>query len=264
MFTDLLIASILLTWLYMTVWYLLSIILKRNDIADMAWGLGFIYLTALALIMNNAPSLPAVVVLALVSIWGLRLFSHIYLRNVNKKEDFRYAKWRQDWGKWFYIRSYLQVYMLQGLLLIAVSLPAILIAGQETTFSITSWTAAGILLWIFGFLFETIGDMQLTKFIKDVGNKGKIMKYGLWKYTRHPNYFGEVVQWWAIWLILASTSLNLNTIFTGLIGPITITILIIFVSGIPLLEKKYKENKEYQEYAKLTNKFFPWEPKKSK
>lgn len=127
---------------------------------------------------------------------------------------------------------------------------------------VSAWTLAGLLTWAFGFYFEAVGDWQLRKFISNPQNKGKIMNQGLWQYTRHPNYFGEVTQWWGIWLILCSTSVAGNYKLLGLLGPVTITLLILFVSGVPLLEKKYADNKDFQKYAKRTNKFFPWSPRK--
>jgi steroid 5-alpha reductase family enzyme len=114
----------------------------------------------------------------------------------------------------------------------------------------------GILIWTFGFFFESVGDFQLSRFIKS--KKGGIMKSGLWKYTRHPNYFGEVIQWWGIWLIALSVSYG----WVSVIGPLLITFLILKVSGIPLLEKKMEENDEFREYKKNTSMFFPLPPKK--
>ena len=115
----------------------------------------------------------------------------------------------------------------------------------------------GIAIWIFGFYFEAIGDWQLSKFIQDPEKTG-IMKEGLWKYTRHPNYFGEVTQWWGIWLIALSTKYGLPSI----LGPLAITFLILKVSGIPPLEKKYADNEDFKKYKKKTSKFIPLPPKK--
>lgn len=248
--------------LYMTAWFLLATMKKRNDVADTAWGLGFLVAAVSALSINTARSGVSFLVVILTAIWGLRLAIHIATRNKSKTEDFRYAQWRKDWGKFFLIRSYFQVFILQGLLLVLVSLPVTLTAGIQQTLSVSAWLAAGVVLWVFGFGFEAIGDYQLRKFIASKPAKGSIMQTGLWQYTRHPNYFGEVTQWWGLWLICASTSLPFGTKLFALIGPVTITILILFVSGVPLLEKKYANDKNYQAYAKRTNKFFPWNPRK--
>jgi steroid 5-alpha reductase family enzyme len=187
----------------------------------------------------------------LVTIWGIRLSWHIFLRNKNKTEDFRYLAWRNEWGKWFYIRSFFQVYMLQGLFLFVISSPIFFI---NNTLEIQNniWTWIGATIWLIGFLFETIGDAQLSIFKKS--NKNKIIESGLWKYTRHPNYFGEVLLWWGIWLM---SLVNLQN-FWGVIGPLTIHYLILYVSGVPMLEKKYEGNPDFENYKKRTNRFLPW------
>ncbi len=262
-YTNLLLTNSLIVLCYMSIWFVTSVIKKRNDIADIAWGLGFIVVAWSSLLQNTSKSNLSYLSVALTTIWGLRLAIHIHSRNRNKTEDFRYAQWRKDWGKFFYLRSYLQVFIFQGLLLLLVSLPVAFTAGLPNKVSISAWAAAGLVTWAFGFYFESVGDYQLSKFISNKANKGKLMTSGLWQYTRHPNYFGEVIQWWGLWLILTATDLNSGIKFWGLIGPVTITVLILFVSGIPLLEKKYADNPEYKKYAKKTNKFFPWNPKSS-
>ena len=182
--------------------------------------------------------------------------SHIYFRNRGKKEDFRYLAWRKAWGKTFFWRSYLQIYLFQGFLLLIVVSPIILVGTFEQQ-PLGFLDFAGILIWVFGFIFEAVGDYQLSQFVTNPKNNGKILKSGLWKYTRHPNYFGEVVLWWGVFLIAFSSALG----WLALASPILITFLILFVSGVPMLEKKYVGNEAYEEYAKKTNKFFPWIPK---
>ncbi len=243
----------LLLFFYMSAWFLLSLWKKRNDIADIAWGLGFVLLAWVSFFLGQEQSVRGILVGLLISIWGIRLAWHIYRRNKGKSEDYRYAKWRHDWGKWFYLRSYIQVYLLQGVLLFLIILPVLFInknAGQP--FGILD--LVGLAVWIFGFFFESVGDAQLAKFIKNPANKGKLMQSGLWRYTRHPNYFGEVMTWWGIWIIAFSMPYMLLSI----IGPITITILILKISGIPLLEKKMEENPEFEDYKNKTSMFIPW------
>lgn len=248
---------IITLFIYMNVWFIISIIKKRNDFADVAWGLGFVLLTWISFFISNNYNFRMLIVAILVSIWGIRLALHIYKRNKNKKEDYRYQEWRKSWGKYFYIRSYIQVYILQGVLLFIICLPVLIInKNSNTNLSIIDFF--GIIMWIIGFFFESVGDAQLAKFIKNTENNGKLMKTGLWKYTRHPNYFGEVTQWWGIWLI----AINVTNGLIGIIGPITITILILKISGIPLLEKKMSENPEFLEYKKQTSMFIPLPPKK--
>lgn len=242
-------------FVYMTIWYFIALVLKRNDIADIAWGLGFIVVCTVLYILGNGGSVFLVIFL-LTFIWGLRLIIHIFFRNKGKAEDFRYKKWREDWGKWFYIRTYLQVFILQGFFMFLISLSAIVAASRlNTSFSLISYM--GVLIWVIGFIFESVGDFQLTKFISLPENKGKIMTQGLWRYTRHPNYFGEVTQWWGIFFIVVTSPWGI----VAIISPLTITFLLLKVSGIPLLEKKYENNKEFQEYKKVTNAFIPWFPK---
>ena len=262
-FTSLLLTCSVAILIYMTVWFIVAVIRKRNDIADIAWGLGFIVAASVALSRNSQPSILSYVSLVLVILWGLRLAVHIYMRNHGKTEDFRYAQWRKDWGKFFLVRSYLQVFILQGLLLLCVVMPVTISVGLAHTVDITVWAVAGGILWAFGFYFEAIGDYQLLKFVKNPKNKDSLMDRGLWQYTRHPNYFGEVTQWWGLWLILCATTVPGEYKLIGIIGPLTITTLILFVSGIPLLEKKYANNAAYQKYAKRTNKFFPWSASKN-
>lgn len=238
---------------YMSFWFIVSFIKKRNDIADIAWGLGFVLIAWLSFYLSNY-SFKAVVVNCLVTIWGLRLSWHIYNRNKNKPEDSRYLGWRKTW-KYFYLRSYLQVYLLQGLFLYLISLPVIFI-NYAVSEVFASLDALGLLVWVTGFYFESTGDHQLKKFNDNPANKGKLMDRGLWHYSRHPNYFGEVAQWWGIFLITYSVPGSLLTI----IGPLTITLLILFVSGIPLLEKKYEGRPDWEEYKKKTSVFFPLPP----
>jgi steroid 5-alpha reductase family enzyme len=248
------IALLFILLIHVTFWYIVSIIKKRLDVADIAWGLGFPLLSWFAFFISGF-SLPALIVNLLISFWGLRLAFHIYRRNRNKSEDPRYADWRKTW-KNFQIRSFLQVFLLQGLLLYIVSFPAIFINIAESS-KIDLFIFLGVAVWTIGYYFETVGDRQLALFIKDPVNKGKIMKEGLWKYTRHPNYFGEVLMWWGIFLSGLGIPYSIYTI----IGPLTITGLILFVSGIPLLEKRYAGNTEYDKYRKQTSVFIPLPPK---
>ncbi len=241
----------------MSLWFIVSLLKKRNDVADIAWGLGFILLSWTSFYISEKSGLRSSLACILVTIWGIRLALHIYSRNKGKSEDYRYLEWRKAWGKWFYIRSYFQVYILQGLLLYIIVLPVLIINKNNGT-SINFLDIFGILIWLIGFIFETVGDLQLSKFIKNSANKGKLIQNGLWKYTRHPNYFGEVTQWCGIWLI----ALNVSNGLIGIIGPIVITFLILKVSGIPMLEKKMEKNPEFENYKKRTSIFIPMPPKK--
>jgi len=239
----------------MTCWFILSIVKKRNDIADIAWGLGFVLMAWFSFYLSGY-SFKAFLVNGLVTVWGLRLALHIYNRNKNKSEDSRYLEWRKTW-KNFYLRSFFQVFLLQGIFLYLISLPVLFINHSvSNAFGIID--IVGLLVWGLGFYFESTGDRQLKEFISNPKNKGKLMDRGLWQYSRHPNYFGEVTQWWGIFIF----TLSLSGPFITILGPLTITILILFVSGIPLLEKKYAGRPDFERYKKRTSIFFPLPPKR--
>lgn len=246
-----------LLFVYMSLWFVVSLIRKRNDVADIAWGLGFVLLAWVSLFMMGEATFMRVFVSSLVTVWGVRLALHIYLRNRGKSEDYRYLEWRKQWGRWFYLRSYTQVYLLQGFFLYLIILP-VLVMNRAPVAEMGVYAVSGFVIWVIGFLFESVGDWQLTKFIKNPNNKGKLMTTGLWAYTRHPNYFGEVTQWWGIWLMALSAPFGWITI----VGPITITTLILKVSGIPMLEKKMVEHPDFIRYKETVSVFFPMPPKR--
>jgi steroid 5-alpha reductase family enzyme len=243
-------------FVYMSALFVLALIRKRNDIADVGWGLGFILVDLISLWISGNVTPRKVLILVLVVLWGLRLAIHIGMRNRGKKEDYRYKKWREDWGDNWVIRSYLQVFLLQGLFMLLITFP-LMLANTYDVRPLGLLDVLGVVVWAVGFFFEAIGDYQLTQFVSNPDNRGKIMRYGLWRYTRHPNYFGEVTQWWGVFLIV----LSVPNAWMGIIGPLTISLLILRVSGIPLLEKQFEGNPEWEEYKSRTSVFFPWFPK---
>lgn len=236
----------------MSLWFVVSLVKKRNDVADVAWGLGFVLVTWVSFFLSDDSGARGLLASLLVSVWGVRLAWHIHTRNKGKTEDYRYLAWRKEWGKWFYIRSYAQVYLLQGTLLFLIVIPVLFI-NKDVGASLGLLDFVGVAVWLLGFYFEVVGDAQLARFIKDPTNKGKLMQSGLWAYTRHPNYFGEVTQWWGIWLIALSVPNGLLAI----VGPLTITVLIVKVSGIPMLEKKMAEHPDFAEYKRTVSAFIP-------
>ena len=258
---------------YMFFFFMLGTTLKNNGIVDVGWGLGFCVLALLLIPIYdvNEPGNRQSLMLLLVLIWGIRLSLFLFIRNVGKPEDFRYAQWRKEWGKWVVVRSFFQVYMLQGLFMLVIAIPILLVynyvyieypedglihqLARRDSYKdlvITDYIGAGI--FAIGWLFEAVGDQQNFNFKKNPANEGKVMKYGLWKYTRHPNYFGECLIWWGIALVAVQSQYG----YLAFISPVIITFLLLKVSGIPMLEKKYDNNPEYQEYKKHTSAFIPW------
>lgn len=248
----------LVVFIYFNIIFILAQVLKNNSIVDSFWGPGFLVVALYTFIKEGSFGLRSIVVTTLVLLWSLRLFFHITIRNWNKPEDYRYINMRKRWGTSFpTVKAYLNVFILQGVLLYIISLPIIL-ANTTQNQDLIMLNYVGIVLWVVGYYFEVVGDKQLKDFKNDKKNKGKLMTSGLWSYTRHPNYFGEATMWWGIFIVAIS---KLNEIFI-IISPITITLLLLFVSGVPLLEKKYENRPDFIEYSKRTNKFIPWFPRK--
>ncbi len=242
-------------FLYITIWFGISYVLKRSDVADIAWGLGIALVGYTASTFQTSPTERMTLLLVLVAIWGIRLSSRIYLKNRNKKEDPRYILMSEKWGKWTLLIRYLQVFVLQGALMLVIGYPFIHTSVYDTG-GVGLLALIGLFVWIVGFVFETVGDHQLDQFLKKPENKGKIMRYGLWKYSRHPNYFGEVTMWWGIFIILLEVPFGAWAV----ISPLLITFLILKVSGIPMLEKMFEGNPEFEQYKKTTSAFFPLPP----
>lgn len=250
----------LLLLIYFTIIFVSAQIMKNNSIVDSFWGPGFFLVAIYTFIKLESPGLRSLLITTLVTFWALRLFLHITVRNWNKPEDYRYINMRKRWGKSFpVLKAYLHVFILQGVLLYIVALP-IVATNTSKMQELSIYNIIGGAIWIIGFFFEVVGDYQLKEFKKDKSNKGKLMTDGLWKYTRHPNYFGEATMWWGIYLVAISSIENIVLI----ISPVIITLLLLFISGVPLLEKKYKDREDFIEYKKRTNKFIPGLPRTSR
>ena len=238
-------------WFYMTIVFLLAVLKEDNSIVDFFWGLGFILVAFYCMLSSHNLTIHNSLLNLMILVSGLRLSVHIFVRNHGKPEDFRYKTWRDTW-KWFRLRSYFQIFMLQGFLMLIISSPIYLTSGHDHSIPGLA-DAFGMILFLTGLGFEWIGDHQLTKFKRDPLNKGKIIATGLWRWTRHPNYFGEALLWWGIGLF--SFSSGAWYIF---VSPIIITLLLRFVSGVPMLEKKYSGRGDWKEYCKKTAPFFPF------
>jgi steroid 5-alpha reductase family enzyme len=247
----------LLIFIYFSLFFIFATIIKNNSIVDVGWGIGFVVIAWYALLTRADLYVPQVIMTILISLWGVRLFYHILKRNHGKPEDFRYANWRKEWGKSVIPRAFLQVFMLQGFFMYIVALPIVFINQEGGSYN-TPLLITGAAIWALGFFFQSVGDYQLKNFVNTPGNKGKLLMTGLWKYTRHPNYFGEATMWWGIFMI----ALSANASLLSIISPITITLLLVFVSGVPMLEKSMRKKVGFTEYARKTSVFIPWFSKK--
>jgi steroid 5-alpha reductase family enzyme len=244
--------SAITVFLFMIFMFILAQLLKNNSIVDIGWGIGFILITSVLLIARESADLKKLVLAAMILIWGLRLALHIFIRARGKREDFRYAQWRKDWGKNAVLNALVKVFLLQGLIMILIALP-IMVEFSSNNDKLNTFSFFGVLIFAFGLLFESVGDFQMYCFKKNPKNKGKIIKSGLWKYTRHPNYFGEAVLWWGIAIFTIGSELWL----ISFIGSLILNLLLVFVSGVPILEKKYEGNSEWENYKKITPMFIP-------
>jgi len=251
--------ALLVIIIMMTLLWIISIILKNVSIADLFWGFGFVLANVFYFINTDGNIIRKVILLILVTIWGLRLSIYLTWRNYGKGEDFRYREFRKNYGeKRYWWVSFFQTFLLQGVLMWLVSAPLLgaQFEGADRSPGLLDFT--GILFWAIGFTFETGGDFQLARFKSDPSNKGKVLDKGFWKFTRHPNYFGDSAVWWGYGLICLSAGSYLPVL-----GSILMTALIIKVSGVALLEKSLKDQKpQYKEYIEKTSTFIPWLPKK--
>lgn len=243
----------------MSLLWIISIIIKNVSIVDLFWGFGFVIANVFYFISTEGVGPRKLIVLILVTVWGLRLSGYLSWRNIGKGEDFRYRQFRSRYGedRYWWI-SFFQTFLLQGLLMWLISAPLLGADYSGTGKSLGILDFAGIFLWVTGFIFETFGDCQLARFKAVPSNKGKVLSSGLWRYTRHPNYFGDSAVWWGYGLICISAGSLLPAL-----GSILMTALIIKVSGVALLEKNLADKKPgYRKYIENTSAFFPWFPKK--
>ena len=243
----------------MTLLWLVSILLKNVSIVDLFWGLGFVLSATVYFVFTDEIGIRKVLLMVLVMLWGLRLSVYLAWRNIGKGEDFRYREFRRLYGeKRYWWISYFQTFLLQGLLMWLISSPLLGAQYNPLQQELGVLDIAGILVWVIGFTFEAGGDWQLARFKANPDNKGKVLNAGFWKYTRHPNYFGDAAVWWGFALLCISAGS-----YFPVLGTVLMTALIIKVSGVALLEKSLKADKpEYAEYIRKTSSFLPWFPKK--
>jgi len=257
MIVDIFSSSAIAVGLLMLSVWLLSLLLKNASIVDIFWGLGFVVVASVANFASNGYSDVGLIVAAMVSIWGLRLAVYLWWRNHGKGEDFRYVAMRKHYGVRFPLISLVTVFALQGVLMFVVSIP-VQLAQQPSDESINVFSVIGVLVWFIGVMFEWVGDVQLARFKARPENSGKVMDKGLWRYTRHPNYFGDACAWWGI----AIVALQSNTGWLGLLGAGAMSFLLVRVSGVPMLEKTmHKRRPDYVAYQERTSGFIPRKPK---
>lgn len=255
---EILVITGLIVLVYMVVVWLVSLAIKDASIIDFMWGPGFILVAWVSYALTDGDSTRKLIVDSLVTIWGLRLGVHIYLRNRGKGEDYRYRQWREQAGPSWWWRSFFKVNLLQGVVMWLVSVPLVVAQYHPQPPAFTLLDVLGIGLWVAGFLFEAVGDWQLAGFKADPANAGKVMDKGLWRYTRHPNYFGESLLWWGFFAFALAVG-GWWTIFS----PVLMTVLLIRVSGAAMLERNLKRAKpDYVDYMRRTSGFFPLPPRR--
>jgi steroid 5-alpha reductase family enzyme len=240
----------------MSVWFIVGVRRSRLDVVDTAWGGGFMLIATISLLAEW--NFRTFVIWLLVMIWGLRLASHLWKRSNTQKPDPRYEELSAKWPKHqFWLQAYFRIFILQGLLVVGISLP-IMVAASESEKLNVAVAIIGVLIWLEGYLIESYADKQLAEF-KSSGTKKPVLNTGLWRYSRHPNYFGELMQWWAIGILAQDSDIS----WLGLAGPVLLTYLILFVSGIPPIERRRAKDKDYQEYKRRTSILIPLPPKNS-
>ena len=258
MLTLFLQACLLILVLLSLLW-VLSVIIKNVSIVDLFWGFGFVVVNTFYVLTSGELNARKILVLVLVTVWGLRLSIYLAWRNLGKGEDFRYQEFRRKYGpeRYWWI-SYFQTFLLQGVLMMIISLPLLAISTGNDSHTLGVLEFIGVFVWVTGFAFEAGGDLQLARFKGNSKNKGKVLNSGFWKYTRHPNYFGDSAVWWAYALLSIAAGG-----YWQIVGSLIMTLLIIKVSGVALLEKTLTQSKpQYQDYIRKTSSFLPWFPKK--
>lgn len=242
-------------FLYMHLWFAIAVARRRNDVADVAWGLGFVLLGVVEFALH-LPAMPlrSMVLVGLVTAWGFRLSIYIARRSMRRPEDARYKAMRSNWGSNWRLQTYLKVFWLQGLLLFAVAQPLLAVLRLPATPS-NGIDQIAESIALFGLLIEAMADYQKSKFKSNPANEGRICDVGLWSKSRHPNYFGEIV----FWLGITTFSLQkFESLWWVWLSPMLLIFLLLKVSGVPLVEKRYLGNRKYADYKNRTNQLIPF------
>lgn len=252
--TELLMTNAALVCVAMILLWLISLRLQDASIVDIFWGIGFVLIAGSTFAVASREQ-RSIVLTALTTIWGLRLAAYIAWRNHGKGEDSRYQAMRAKRGEAFWWASLVSVFGLQGVVMWLISLPIQIGQVAEVPMGILNFLGIGI--WLLGFVFESLGDYQLARFKAVPNSSGKVMDQGLWRYTRHPNYFGNAMIWWGLFLVAVTP-----TTLWLLVSPIVMNFLLVKVSGVALLERNLAARSEaYRDYVKRTSAFIPWPPK---
>lgn len=247
--------SLLAAMVFMSLMFIIGKRMQRYDIVDVAWGLVFIVITSASLLLGDQIDFVRLLVLAMVSVWGLRLSSHIYRRlRATTSEDKRYVELRKKWrSSNENVAIFFRIYIVQAMLASIVCLPVVILNTSASNVSLP-FVIVGFIIWAIGFTIEFLADRQLRQFIGNAQNKGQLMTRGLWGYSRHPNYFGELLLWWGVGII----AVGVPSGWVGLIGPAMISYLIIFVSGIPPTERAFAGRPGWDRYKRQTSVLIPW------
>jgi steroid 5-alpha reductase family enzyme len=233
------------------------------SIVDPVWGPAFVLVAVVCLLVGDADTGAGAarrwILVAMTAIWGLRLGGYLLARKLgDREEDRRYAKMREQQGDRFALYSLVVVFLAQGLLVLVVSLPLQVAAERSTPLGLSVWI--GIALWAVGVFFESVGDEQMRRFKARGDTKGQVMDEGLWRYTRHPNYFGDFCVWWGLWLV----ALGAGGTWWTVVGPLVMSFLLIKGSGAALLEKDIAERRpQYADYIRRTSSFIPLPPRRA-
>ena len=241
--------------LVMVLFWMVSVRTRDVSIVDVAWGANGALIAILTFFLTDGALLRRFLLTGMVTLWGVRLALHIALRKRGKGEDFRYAAMREAHGDAFPMRSLVTVFLFQAFLIWIIAIPVQVGQRSLVPMNLTPMDLLGSVLWVVGWGVEVTADRQLRRFLADPSSRGRVMDRGLWRYSRHPNYFGESLIWWGVFLVAAATPGGWVTVFS----PVLMTYFLVEVSGVRLLEQALTERRAgYREYMQRTSPFIPW------